>query len=65
VPGGGNTVVFGRVLLAHLRDDLLDEDGRVDVRALDPIARLAGTLYATLGQVIDVPRPVWQDAPSD
>jgi flavin reductase (DIM6/NTAB) family NADH-FMN oxidoreductase RutF len=65
VPDGGNTVVFGRVRLAHVRDDLVLEDGRIDVRALDPIARLAGTLYGTLGQVIEMARPTWQAPPSD
>lgn len=65
VPDGANTVVFGRVRVAHVRDDLVQEDGRIDVRALDPVARLAGTLYAALGQIVDLPRPVWQDPPSD
>jgi flavin reductase (DIM6/NTAB) family NADH-FMN oxidoreductase RutF len=65
VPGGGNTVVFGRVRLAHVRDDLVLEDGRIDARALDPIARLAGTLYATLGQIVEMARPTWQAPPPD
>jgi flavin reductase (DIM6/NTAB) family NADH-FMN oxidoreductase RutF len=59
VPEDGNTVVFGRVLLAHLRDDLMGEDGRIDLRALNPIARLAGTVYGTLGELMDVARPAW------
>jgi flavin reductase (DIM6/NTAB) family NADH-FMN oxidoreductase RutF len=59
VPDGGNTVVFGRVLLAHLRDDLMGEDGRIDLRALNPIARLAGTVYGALGELMDVARPAW------
>ena len=65
VPGGGNTVVFGRVRLAHVRDDLVLEDGRIDPRALDPLARLAGTLYGTLGQIVDMARPTWQAPPQD
>jgi flavin reductase (DIM6/NTAB) family NADH-FMN oxidoreductase RutF len=65
VPGGGNTVVFGLVRLAHVRDDLVLEDGRIDARALDPIARLAGTLYGTLGQIVDMARPTWQAPPND
>jgi len=63
IPGGTNTVVFGRVLVAHLRDGLMSGDGRIDVAALDPIARLAGTLYARLGQVTDLARPpAWQQS---
>jgi len=57
IPDGGNTVVFGRVLVAHVRDDLRDENGYIDIRKLDPIARLAGLDYATLGDVVTVPRP--------
>jgi flavin reductase (DIM6/NTAB) family NADH-FMN oxidoreductase RutF len=52
-----NTVVFGQVQVAHVRDDLMLENGRVDTRALDPLARLAGTAYATLGEILDVERP--------
>lgn len=59
IPDGGNTVVFGRVLLAHVRDDVRDAQGYVDVRALDPVARLAGLDYASLGDVFAVPRPTW------
>lgn len=59
VPDGGNTVVFGRVRVAHLRDDLVGDDGRIDLRALNPIARLAGTVYGTLGELMDVARPAW------
>lgn len=65
VPGGGNTVVFGTVLVAHVRDDVVAENGRIDVKALDPLARLAGTQYGTLADVIDLARPVWQDPPAD
>lgn len=64
VPDGGNVVVFGRVLVAHLRDDLIDEAGRIDLRALDPIARLAGTTYGTLGDLMDVARPAWKGGAS-
>ncbi len=56
IPDGGNVVVFGRVLVAHVRDDLRDENGYIDVRRLDPVARLAGLEYATLGDVVSVPR---------
>ena len=59
IPDGGNVVVFGRVRVAHLRDDLRDERGRIDIPSLDPIARLAGTVYGTLGELFDVERPSW------
>ncbi|MEX2502984.1 MAG: flavin reductase family protein, partial [Trueperaceae bacterium] len=58
---GSNTLVFGRVLVAHLRDGLRGEDGRIDVRALDPVARLAGTQYAALGDIVELARPAWEE----
>lgn len=61
---GGSTVVFGRVLVAHVRDDLVGADGHVDVRALAPLARLAGPNYATLGRVLELARPAWE-APTE
>ncbi len=58
---GANTVVFGTVVVAHLRDGIRGADGRIDVRALDPVARLAGTAYATLGEIVERARPSWND----
>lgn len=52
-----NTVVFGEVVVAHVDDALMLENGRVDTAALDPLARLAGTAYATLGEILNVERP--------
>lgn len=60
-----STVLFGRVLVAHVRDDLLQENGRIDVRALRPVGRLAGAQYATLGRVIQLARPPWPEAAED
>ena len=42
--------VVGEVLGIHLRDDLV-HDGKIDSRTLDPICRLAGPNYATLGEI--------------
>lgn len=61
VSEGGSTVVFGRIRRIHLRDDLLDGDGRVDPAALRPLARLAGTRYAELGRIFELMRPSWAD----
>lgn len=58
-------MVFGRALIAHLRDDLVLEGGRIDVRALSPIARLAGTQYGTLGEIPERARPSWHPQAGD
>ncbi|QCK84506.1 flavin reductase family protein [Phreatobacter aquaticus] len=44
-------LLVGEVLVFHLRDGLM-VDGKVDTRALDPICRIAGPNYATLGDIV-------------
>ncbi|MFN8186509.1 MAG: flavin reductase family protein [Gaiellales bacterium] len=61
VPGSDdpNTVVFGEVIGVHIRDDVL-VDGLVDVRRLDPIARLGyADLYARVTDIFRMTRPGW------
>ena len=56
-PGGAaTTLVLGRVLRFHVERDLWGE-GEVDPRALNPLARLGGDLYATLSDPFDLKRP--------
>lgn len=50
----GERIIIGRVLMFQVADDLV-KDGKVDTRALNPIARLAGPNYATLGEIITMP----------
>ncbi len=47
-PGAGFFVI-GEILLFHVADALLQE-GRVDMEKLDPLGRLAGMEYTTLGR---------------
>jgi hypothetical protein len=37
------------------------KDGRVDPRLLDPVCRLSGSGYASLGEIINVQRPAWKN----
>jgi hypothetical protein len=37
------------------------KDGRIDPRLLDPVCRLGGTGYASLGELYSVPRPEWKN----
>ena len=50
------SLVLAEVVLLHVSDDVLT-DGRVDPRKVDPVARLGGSLYATLGEVWSIQRP--------
>lgn len=49
-------VVIGEVVGIHINDDLI-ENGCIDARKLDPLARLGAFNYATLGEVLEIPRP--------
>ncbi|MGH3682746.1 MAG: flavin reductase family protein [Natronosporangium sp.] len=55
---GGATLVIGEVVHVHV-DPGVWRDGRVDPVLLDPVCRLAGTGYARLGEVFDLPRQRW------
>lgn len=44
-------LLVGEVLVFRLREGLM-ADGKVDTRALDPIGRIAGPNYTTLGEIM-------------
>ena len=53
-----NTVVFGEVVGVHIDDDTI-VDGLVDMRKLDPIARLGYDQYTRVTDVFSMSRPDW------
>ena len=53
-------IVLGRIVHAHV-DQSVWKDGRVDPRLLDPVCRLSGSGYASLGELISVKRPAWKN----
>lgn len=54
----GSTHLFvGEVLLFHVADEVIGAGGAVDAAALDPLARLGGAEYATLGEIFALARP--------
>lgn len=53
-------VVIGRVVHVHV-DRSVWRGGRIDPRLLDPVCRLSGSLYASLGDIVSVQRPAWKD----
>jgi flavin reductase (DIM6/NTAB) family NADH-FMN oxidoreductase RutF len=50
-------VIFGRILAAHIRDDVLGADGNPDSRKLDLVGRLGGEDYTTTRDVFSLIRP--------
>ena len=57
---GPRGLILGKVLAAYLDDGIATTEGsrlKIDAKALDPIARLGGNDYTTLGDIITVVRP--------
>jgi flavin reductase (DIM6/NTAB) family NADH-FMN oxidoreductase RutF len=52
----GTGLILGRVVLYHIREDLLAQ-GSVDPRKLAPVARLGDDYYSHLGEVFQRSRP--------
>ena len=52
-----SSVVFGRVVGVHLRDDYLTAQGYFDVARARPLTRLGGSQYASIGELIELRRP--------
>jgi flavin reductase (DIM6/NTAB) family NADH-FMN oxidoreductase RutF len=50
-------VVFGRILLAHVADEVLGPDGRPDPGKLDLIGRLGGENFVRTSDRFSMPRP--------
>ncbi len=50
-------LVIGRIVLVHVADTALDEQGRVDPRQLDTIGRMGGDAYARTTETFSLRRP--------
>lgn len=57
VDGSSSTMILGRVLRVHVREDLLAPDGLVDAERFAAISRLGRDEYATLGTLFRLDRP--------
>ncbi len=56
---GGAALVIGEIVMFHVADGLID-NGRIDTTALNPIGRLAGSEYTTLGKRISLKRKKYE-----
>lgn len=57
--GGAGNLVICEVLLMHIREEVLDENGRIDPRKMDSVARMGGDYYlrAQGDNIFTVPKP--------
>ncbi|MBL7662920.1 flavin reductase family protein [bacterium] len=53
---GRNTLVIGEILMFHCRSDSFSGT-KSDAQRIDPLARLGGANYATIGKIINHPTP--------
>jgi flavin reductase (DIM6/NTAB) family NADH-FMN oxidoreductase RutF len=51
-------IVLGRIVHAHV-DPSVWKGGRVDTRLLDPVCRLSGSGYGSLGDLYSIQRATW------
>lgn len=60
--GGAANLVICEVILAHFSEDILDENGRIDQRKTDWVARMGGDWYARASgsAIFEVPKPSTQ-----
>src|SRR5688572_7953282 len=58
--GGAGNLVICEVLLMHIREDILDADGRIDPHKIDTVARLGGDWYCRVNgdALFKVPKPL-------
>nr|WP_086940157.1 flavin reductase family protein [Thaumasiovibrio occultus] len=61
LPGMNEIMVFARIEEMYINDDILSEDSKgqliIEPNKLNPLSRLGGNQYATLGQVSTTSRP--------
>ncbi len=55
-PGGG-FLVIGRIVMMHLRDDLLVGEDKINLDRYHPIGRLVGNLYTRVRDQFELVRP--------
>ena len=54
--GGGTTIVIGRIVYLHIADEVLLDDYKIDMTALDPLGRLAGPSYTRTRDQVHIDR---------
>lgn len=54
---GGATIMIGRVVMFHIDESILLDNYKINPETYRPIARLAGSNYAKLGEIFSIKRP--------
>ena len=57
--GGAGNLVICEILRMHVREEVLDEDGMIDQRKIDLVARMGGNWYTRAAPgLFEVPKPL-------
>jgi flavin reductase (DIM6/NTAB) family NADH-FMN oxidoreductase RutF len=56
-PMGSVDIIIGRVVLVHIRDDVIGSDGRLDILKIRPLARLGYYDYTSVESVFEMVIP--------
>ncbi|MCW9036309.1 flavin reductase family protein [Altibacter sp.] len=57
--GGAGNLVICEVVKLHIHEDILDDDGKIDPRKIDTVARLGGNWYSRAKEgLFEVPKPL-------
>lgn len=54
---GGATIMIGRIVMFHVDESVLQNDYKINMETYRPVARLAGSNYAKLGEIFSIKRP--------
>lgn len=53
---GGACIVIGKILTMHINDEILLDGNRINLEKYKPVARLAGSNYAKMGELFSIKR---------
>lgn len=58
--GGAGNLIICEVVLAHIKEDILDEKGKIDTRKIDLVGRMGGEWYcrANGDALFEIPKPL-------
>jgi flavin reductase (DIM6/NTAB) family NADH-FMN oxidoreductase RutF len=60
-PSQSVDMIIGKVVLIHIKDEVIDATGKVDLLKIRPLARLGYLDYACLDRIFEIARPSNQD----
>jgi flavin reductase (DIM6/NTAB) family NADH-FMN oxidoreductase RutF len=53
---GGACIIIGRIVMMHFDESVLMDNYKINLESYKPIARLAGSNYAKIGEIFSVKR---------